>query len=79
MVTTTIKVQCGKCHVALQVPDRPKPNDSATCPKCGASERYDRVMKRAEKMLEKVVADTLDKSFTRALRGNKNVRYDRKR
>ena len=48
-MTDSIDVLCGKCKVPLTVPDDPKPDDMVTCPKCGASDRYDVVSKKAVK------------------------------
>ena len=70
----SVDVVCSKCQVPLVTPDDPKPHDMVTCPKCGANDRYDKVINDALRQMIGVV----ENSFAETFKGDKNWKITKK-
>ncbi|WP_374545407.1 hypothetical protein [Rhodoblastus sp.] len=47
MSTSNHKILCASCHVALEGPADPQPNDVFSCPTCGANDTFENVIREA--------------------------------
>jgi hypothetical protein len=64
--TSTASIDCGKCHVPLQGPTNPKPDDILTCPKCGGNIRLDKALKQARELAKTALTKGLKDAFKKA-------------
>lgn len=58
-------IKCSKCDVAIVGPKNPKPDDIFTCPGCGTSERYDKVMEAVKAEFTAMFDKSVKKAFGR--------------
>lgn len=75
MADDTQSVLCGACHVEVQGPADPKPQDVFTCPSCGRSDSFESVMASVESFVLEMTDRHLQESMRKAARGSKFLKF----
>lgn len=70
MTIDTKSVLCGACHVAVQGPANPKPEDVFACPSCGRADSLENVMASAEAFFVEASKRHVQEAMRKAARGN---------
>lgn len=70
MTIDTKSVLCGACHVAVQGPANPNPEDVFTCPSCGRADSLENVMASAEAFFVEATKRHMQEVMRKAARGN---------
>ncbi|MDE2472698.1 MAG: hypothetical protein KGL35_29240 [Bradyrhizobium sp.] len=62
----TVKVLCARCHVPLEGPAEPKPDDRFACPTCGEGDKFETVFAEVQEYVQEMtaqkIAETVNKS-----------------
>lgn len=62
----TVKVLCARCHVSLEGPAEPDPDDRMACPQCGEGDRYETVFGEVSEYIQEMasqkIAETINKT-----------------
>lgn len=69
------KVLCGACKCAVKTVTNPKPHDQVVCPRCGRSDRFDKVMATIGEQYQHVLHQKLAKSLAASTRGNSMIKF----
>lgn len=71
-------ILCGSCKSpAKAVPD-PKPHDKVTCSGCGREDRFDNVMRSVKDYVTHCMAQSINSSLRKAVRGSKFIKMTSK-
>ena len=62
-MTQTVKVLCARCHVPLEGPTEPNPDDRMACPRCGDGDRYEAVLAEVGEYVQEMAAQKLASAF----------------
>ena len=69
------KVLCGNCKCAVKTVTDPKPHDQVVCPRCGRSDRFDKVMATIGEHFQHVLHQKLTKSLAATARGSRIIQF----
>jgi transposase-like protein len=75
MTSSTHTVLCGSCKCAVETVANPKAHDKVTCPRCGRSDRFDKVMATVQEFVAHLAQKAISESLSRATRGNRFVKF----
>lgn len=59
----TTNVLCARCHIALEGPVEPKPDDRIACPSCGEGDRYETVIAEVGEYVQEMAAQKIGDMF----------------
>lgn len=79
MSTTETTVLCGGCKCAVETVANPEPHDKVTCPGCGKSDRFDKVMESAGAYVTEVAAEHMSEAIRDATRRSSFIKADIKK
>ncbi len=74
MSSTNQTVLCGGCKSAVETVPDPKPNDQVSCPRCGRTDRFDKVMESVGRYAAQLAAKHLAEGFAKSTRGNSFIK-----
>lgn len=75
MSQAKITVLCGSCKCAVKSAPHPQPHDQVSCPRCGRSDRFDKVMDFVKEHMAQLAHQSLSKSLASAVRGNSAIKF----
>jgi hypothetical protein len=75
MSATNHAVLCGSCKCAVKTVTNPKAHDKVSCPRCGRSDRYDKVMETVRDYVVHLTHKSLAEGLSKATRGNSFVKF----
>ena len=58
-MTKTAKVLCARCHVPLEGPAEPNPDDRMACPRCGEGDRFEAVFSEVQEYVTEMAAQKI--------------------
>lgn len=70
MSTTEINPLCGACKCRVKAPANPQPHDKVTCPRCGRSDRFDKVVETVGQHIVHLTHEPMAESIAKSARGN---------
>lgn len=59
----TVKVLCARCHVPLEGPAEPNPEDRMSCPRCGEGDRCEAVIGEVNEYIQVMASQKIAKMF----------------
>lgn len=68
-------VLCGSCKRAVETVPNPKPHDKVSCPRCGRSDRFDKVMATVSEFTAYLAQKAIAESLARSTRGNSFIQF----
>lgn len=74
MSSRNSKVLCGACKCPVETVANPKAHDKVTCPRCGRSDRFDKVMDSVKEHIGYLAQKSFAESLSRSTRGNRFVK-----
>ena len=75
MSTTKSTVLCGGCKCPVETVANPKAHDKVSCPRCGRSDRFDKVMDSVREYIAHLAHKSLAEHFTKSTRNNSFVKF----
>lgn len=79
MSTSNHTVLCGTCKCAVETVSNPKPHDKVSCPRCGRSDRFDKVMDSVREFVVHLTHKSLTESLAKSTRGNSFIKFKAQR
>ena len=64
----TYEVKCAKCHVPVEGPTDPQPQDRMTCPNCGESDTVENINREVQEYITEQVALSLEATMREVAR-----------
>ena len=74
MTTTTHQILCGGCKCAVKTVCNPKAHDKVACPRCGRSDRFDKVMATVQDHFAYLAQQRITKGMAAAVRGKSHIK-----
>jgi hypothetical protein len=74
MPTTNHAVLCGACKCAVEPLSNPKAHDKVSCPRCGRSDRFDKVMATLSEYFAHLTEKALAERLAKTARSNSRVK-----
>ncbi len=74
MSATEIHPLCGSCKCNVEAPPNPQSDDKVTCPRCGRSDRFDKVVETVGEHIVHLTHQSMAESLTKATRGNSFIK-----
>lgn len=71
-------VLCGTCKCAVETVSDPQAHDKVTCPRCGASDRFDNVMATVKEHVVYLAQKTLSESLAKVARSSRFLKVTTK-
>lgn len=68
-------VLCGGCKCAVETVANPKSHDKVTRPRCGRSDRFDKVMATVQEYVAHLAQKRISESLASATRGNSFIKF----
>lgn len=75
MSSSKTTVLCGGCKCAVKTVANPKPHDKVSCPRCGRSDRFDKVMDTVREYVVHLTYKSISKGLAESTRGNSFVKF----
>jgi hypothetical protein len=75
MSSSNKSILCGGCKCAVKTVANPKPHDKVTCPGCGRSDRFDKVMATIGEHVGHLTQKTMSEHLAKSTRGNRFVKF----
>ena len=75
MSKTKGAVLCGSCKCEVKAVANPKPHDKVICPRCGRSDRFDKVMVTLQEYAAHLAQKHIAEGFASAARRNSRVKF----
>ncbi len=75
MADNSQSVLCGACHVAVQGPANPNPQDTFSCPSCGRADSFESIMASVKAFVVEMTQRHMQESMRKAARGSKSLKF----
>ena len=76
----TVTIECAKCNVPLQGPTpNPKPQDRFVCPRCGAGDTLENIMRETQDYVTDKVGESIGRVLENAARESKALTFKKNR
>lgn len=79
MSTSEHAILCGSCKCAVKTVANPKPNDKVSCPSCGRSDRFDKVMKTAGEYVQHLAHKAIAERIAKSTSSNSFIKFEMKK
>lgn len=74
-MSSTQTVLCGTCKCAVKTVANPQAHDQVSCPRCGRSDRFDKVMASVKEFVAHLAHKNIAEQFTASTRGNRFIKF----